>query len=181
MDGRASVAMLRLLISLRTLRKDHPHLSVFAFDAPFTETSAGARDKTLGDSLLSLGQTKQQNMVLVLTGNLHVMLSPLFNYDFAAMYLPRSEELSLEMTDRGGETWSTVNGACGPLPSGVGDNKSGERYGIYLDPKLAPFGKVDGVLALGVPLTASPPASGDLQPRPECRIKFLAEHQGMPR
>jgi hypothetical protein len=181
MDGRASAAMLHLLISLRELRKDHHDLSVFAFDAPFTETSAGARDEALGHSLLSLGLGTQKDVILVLTGNFHAMLSPLFDYDFAAMYLPRSEVLSLEMTDRGGETWSTVNGACGPLAGGVGNNKSGKPYGIYLDPKLAPFGKVDGVLAIGVPLTASPPASGDPDPRPDCRIRFLAEHQGTPR
>jgi hypothetical protein len=36
MDGRASKAMLGLLISLRELRKDRSDLAVVAFDAPFT-------------------------------------------------------------------------------------------------------------------------------------------------
>jgi hypothetical protein len=177
MDGRASEAMLRLLISLRELRKDRPDLAVVAFDAPFTGTSPGARDEAMGHALLSVGETKREDVILVLTGNVHAMLSPIFHYDFAAMYLPASEVLSLEVTDRGGESWSTVNGACGPSTGGVGDKKAGKPYGIYLDPKLAPFGKVDGVLALGVPLTSSRPASGDPIPLPACRSKFFAEHQ----
>jgi hypothetical protein len=177
MDGRASEAMLRLLISLRELRKDRSGLAVVAFDAPFTGTSTGARDEAMGHALLSLGETKREDVILILTGNVHAMLSPVFHYDFAAMYLPANEVLSLEVTDRGGESWSTVNGACGPWKGGVGDKKAGKAYGIYLDPELAPYGKVDGVLALDVPLTSSPPAVGDPTPLPACRSKFLAEHR----
>jgi hypothetical protein len=177
MDGRASEAMLRLLLSLRELRKEHPGLAVFAFETPFTGTPPGARDEAMGHALLSVGEKKRDDVILILTGNVHAMLSPIFHYDFAAMYLPTNEVLSLEVTDRGGESWSTVNGACGPSTGGVGDKKAGKPYGIYLDPKLAPFGKVDGVLALGVPLTSSPPAAGDPTPLPACRTKFIAEHQ----
>jgi hypothetical protein len=177
MDGRASEAMLGLLISLRELRKDRSDLAVVAFDAPFTGTSPGARDEAMGHALLSLEETKRDDVILILTGNVHAMLSPVFHYDFAAMYLPANEVLSLEVTDRGGESWSTVNGACGPSTGGVGDKKAVKPYGIYLDPKLAPFGKVDGVLALDVPLTSSPPAAGNPTPLPACRSKFLAEHR----
>jgi hypothetical protein len=105
------------------------------------------------------------------------MLSPLFHYDFAAMYLPANEVVSLQVTDTGGESWLTApNGACGPSKGGVGGKKTGKPYGIYLDPRLAPHGKVDGVLELGVPLTSSPPAVGDQIPLPACRAKFVADH-----
>src|SRR5712671_610791 len=57
LDGRASEAMLRLLVSLRELRKLQPDLKVVAFDAPYTGTAPGARDEALGQALLSLRPT----------------------------------------------------------------------------------------------------------------------------
>ena len=130
----------------------------------------------MGRALLSLHERMPEAVTLVLTGNFHAMLAPFDHYDFAAMYLPHSEVLSLEVTDLGGETWSSINGACGPSSGGVGHRGEAKPLGVYLDPTLAPFGKVDGVLSLGVPLTFSPPASNDLHPIPECRAKFLANH-----
>jgi hypothetical protein len=100
---------------------------------------------------------------------------PQFGYDFAAMLLPPLERLSLEVTDRGGKSWSEVDGACGASDGGVGDKGAKRPRGIYLDPTLAPYGKVDGVLSLGVPLTASPPAAGDPSPLPACRVKSLEQ------
>jgi hypothetical protein len=63
----------------------------------------------------------------------------------------------------------------------VGDKEARKPYGIFVDPSLAPFGKVDGVLSLGVPLTASAPAAGVPSPAPACRARFLAEHQIPPK
>src|SRR5260221_417726 len=53
MDGRASEAILRLLVSLRELRKLQPDLRVVAFDAPYKGTP-GAREEAMGHALLSL-------------------------------------------------------------------------------------------------------------------------------
>jgi len=176
MDGRASVAMLRLLVSLRELHASHPDLSVVGFDAPYTGTSAGARDEAMGKSLLSLGETKRGDMILVLTGNVHATKTAKFGYDFAAMFLPPKQVFSLEVTDKGGESWLNINGACGAAKGGVGDKGAHKPYGIYLDPTLAPFGTVDGVLSLGVPLTASPPAAGEPAQLPACRSKYISGH-----
>jgi hypothetical protein len=176
MDGRASEAMLRLLIALRELRKSYPGLGVAAFDAPTIEAGSGARDEAMGKALLAIGAAKPKNLILILTGNIHAMEKPQFGYDLAAMYLPPQEILSLEVTDRGGEAWSTSGGACGPSKGGVPDKDATRPYGIFLDPKLARYGKVDGILALGVPLTPSAPAAGDPSPLPTCRSKFLSEH-----
>lgn len=179
-DGRGSEAMLRLLLSLRELYKLHPDLKVFAFDAPYTGTAPGARDEALGHALLSLRPAKPNELVLILTGNLHAMQASK-RYTLAAMYLPPKEILSLEVTDRGGETWSqSTEDGCGPQKGGVGDKDAKKPYGIFLDPGLAPFGKVDGVLSLGVPLTASAPAAGEPSPVPACRTKFLSNHQAIP-
>ncbi len=177
MDGRASEAMLRLLVSLRELRRLQPDLRVVAFDVPDTGIGAGAREEAMGHTLLSLGAAKPRDLVLILTGNLHAMQAPQFGYDLAAMYLPPKEILSLEVTDKGGESWTLSEGACGPSKGGVGDKGAKRPYGIFLDPSLAPFGKVDGILSLGVPLTPSAPAAGEPSPSPACRTKFLSEHQ----
>ncbi len=182
MDGLASEAMLRLLVSLRELHRLHPDLKVVAFDAPYTGTAPGARDEALGHALLSLSPAKPNDLVLILTGNLHAMQAPKFGYNLAAMYLPPKEILSLEVTDRGGESWKESKaGGCGPSKGGVPDKDPKRPYGIFLDPSLAPFGKVDGVLSLGVPLTASAPAAGEPSPVPACRTKFLSEHQTIPK
>jgi hypothetical protein len=180
MDGRASEAMLRLLVSLRELRKQYRGLKVAAFDAPFTGHSAGARDQAMGGALLALGRSMPQSIILVLTGNVHAMQSPQFGYDFAAMYLPAGERISLEVTDTGGEAWATFDGACGSSRGGVETKGKATPFGIFFDPSLAPYGKVDGVLSLGVPLTSSPPAAGEPSPLPPCRVKFLSEHRPKP-
>jgi hypothetical protein len=181
-DGRGSEAMLRLLVSLRELRKLQPNLRVVAFDAPYAgPPSPGPRDEAMGHALLSLRPTKPNDLVLILTGNLHAMQASKRGYDLAAMYLPPKEILSLEVTDWGGEAWSQdATDGCGPFKGGVGDKDAKKPYGIFLDPSLAPFGKVDGVLSLGVPLTSSAPAAGEPSPIPACRKKFLSEHQTIP-
>ena len=178
MDGLASEAMLRLVVSLRELRKLQPDLKVVAFDAPYAgPPSAAARDEALGHALLSLRPAKPNDLVLILTGNLHAMQASKRGYNLAAMYLPAKEILSLEVTDRGGETWSqSTTDGCGPQKGGVPDKDPKRPYGIFLDPGLAPFGKVDGVLSLGVPLTPSEPAAGEPSPVPACRTMFLSEH-----
>ncbi|HEY2915056.1 MAG TPA: hypothetical protein VGK21_16940 [Candidatus Angelobacter sp.] len=183
LDGRGSEAMLRLLVSLRELRDLHPDLRVVAFDAPYSGSPAsGSRDEALGHALLLLHPTKPNDLVLILTGNIHAMQASKRGYNLAAMYLPAKEILSLEVTDRGGESWSDdTQDGCGPQKGTVRDKDVNRSRGIFLDPTLAPFGKVDGVLSLGVPLTPSAPAAGEPSPVPACRVKFLSEHQAVPK
>jgi hypothetical protein len=183
LDGRGSEAMLLLLVSLRELRKHQPDLKVVAFDAPYTGPPAPApREEAMGHALLSLSPAKPNDLVLILTGNLHILQASKRGYDLAAMYLPPKEILSLEVTDRGGESWTQSQGAgCGPSKGGVRDKDAKRPYGIFLDASLAPFGKVDGILSLGVPLTSSAPAAGEPSPVPACRTKFLSEHQTIPK
>ena len=177
MDGRASEAMLRLLLSLRELHSHHHDLKVVAFDAPYTG-GAGEREKAMAEALLALRPTMPNDLVLILTGNLHAMQATKRGYDLAAMYLPRQEILSLEVTDRGGETWSqSLEDGCGPQKGGAEDKDVNRPRGIFLGPSLAPFGKVDGILSLGVPLTPSAPAAGEPSTIPACRTKFLSQHQ----
>jgi hypothetical protein len=175
MDGRASEAMLRLLIALRALRRSYPDLAVAAFDAPYSGNAPGARDEVMGHALLAVGSAAPKNLILVLTGNIHAMQAPVFGYDLAAMFLPAGQRLSLEVTDRGGESWTDNVGGCGAWKGGIRDKDITRPRGIFFDPSLAPYGKVDGILSLGVPLTASAPAAGEPSPLPACRIKFLQQ------
>ena len=175
MDGRASKAMLRLLLSLRQLLMVHPNLRVAAFDTPYKPgDDPGARDEAMGRNLLALGKAHPDRLVLILCGNIHVMQAPLFGHDVAAMYIPMEKRLSLEVTDLGGESWTESNGGCGPMKGGVKEKGQTSARGIYLDPTLAPYGKVDGILALGVPLSASEPAAGDPYPLSDCLKRFLS-------
>jgi hypothetical protein len=177
-DGRSSGAMLQLLIALRELHKKDADISVAAFDAPYTGSGPGARDEALGNALLALGKSQPTKLIVVLTGNLHAMQAPMYGYDLAAMYLPAEQRISLEVTDRGGESWSdSTTGGCGLHKNSVGDKGVTNSRGVFLDPALAPYGKVDGILSLGAPLTASSPAAGEPSSLLECRIKYLAPHR----
>ena len=176
MDGRASKAMLGLLLSLRALRVDHPGVNVFAFETPSRPGDpAGKRDEDMGRTLLAFGKSHPKQFILILSGNVHAMQSRMFGYAPAAMFIPPAERLSLEVTDTGGETWADSNGGCGPWKGGAEERGRAHPRGIYLDPRLAPYGSVDGIFALGVPLTASQPAGGDPNSPPECRKRFLAK------
>lgn len=175
--GKASKSMLRLLLSLRELRSSYPSLTIFAFDVPYTGKAAGARDEAMGKALLSLGEKRPQDLVLALIGNAHIFRAPMFGYDPTAMYLPARESLSIEVTDNGGKFWNDVNDACGPNKGGAPARGGNMPREVVLKPSLAPFGKVDGILSLGMAATPSPPAVGEITPIPACRKKFIAGHQ----
>ena len=162
-DGRSSHAMLRLLLTLRELRKIYPTLQVYAVDGPFYNEQPSSRDEAIGKSVLALSPAAPSGLTLVLTGNVHAMQAPMFGFPTSAMVLPRSVAVSLEITDaKGSQAWNCVSSGCGSHPSGVPDKDSGRIYGIYLDPTLAPIGRVDGIFALKTPLTSSPPAINDV-------------------
>jgi hypothetical protein len=130
-DGRASEAMLGLVISIRELRKSYSGLAIVAFDAPYTGTAAGARDEAMGHFLRAVGTAKPTDLILILVGNAHAMQAPEFGYEAAAMYLPSKEILSLEVTDRGGESWSWSDDGCGPTKGGVGDKARKSSAGYF--------------------------------------------------
>ena len=176
LDGRASQAMLRLVLSLRELRRTYKTLEVIAFDVPYTDHSDSGRDQAMGKELLSLRERNPRDVIVILTGNAHSMLEPVAGYRTAAMYLPPKETVSLLVTTNGGKSWMSGNNECGPIESGMPAKGGYRSRGIVLDPSLAPFGKADGILSLGTVATPSPPAAGELSPLPPCRKQYLAKH-----
>jgi hypothetical protein len=181
MDGRASEAMLDLILSLRDLHQAHPGLSVAAFDVPLAgATTVAEREQGMGRTLLALASAKPDHLILVLTGNLHAVEEPRFGHDMAAMYLPAKKRLSLEVTYRGGQAWWRSPDGCGPMKA-TASGRELTPYGIFLKPALAPDGKYDGILSLSTALTPSSPAAGIPFPLPLCRVKFLAQQQRAPK
>lgn len=86
-DGRASEAMLGLLISIRELRKSYPGFAIVAFDAPL-HRNRGRRTRRSDAALPACGgNSEAYGPDLILAGNAHAMQAPEFGYDAAAMYL----------------------------------------------------------------------------------------------
>ncbi len=177
-DGRTSEAMLKLLLRLRELKKEYSAMRVSAV-ANFASLATAANeiknddaDKAIGHSVLALERTDPRSIVLVLTGNAHAMKSPTLGYKTAAMYLPPEGLISLEVTGPGGEAWTMHNSACGPAGAGVIDKDINRPLGVYLRSDLAPVGKVDGILALGEPTSASSPANSTMLEGSPCREAF---------
>ncbi|QEE30060.1 hypothetical protein FTW19_19985 [Terriglobus albidus] len=181
-DGRTSKAMLKLLLRLRELKKEYPAMRVSAI-VNFASASSDSQikdddvDKAIGRAVLALERKEPRNIVLVLTGNVHGMKSPVLGYKTAAMYLPSEGLVSLEVTGLGGDAWTMHRGACGPGPAGVRDKDTNRSLGIYLHGDLAPVGKVDGILALGEPTSASSPANSTMLEGAPCREVFSSRQR----
>lgn len=174
-DGRASTAMLHLLEYLRELRSQFYGVGVYAFDVPYSGSSPGARDEAIGREWLRIHEQHPQDVILILTGNAHVFKAAKFGFNPAATYLPQAGRISLEVTSNGGEIWASFgDGMCGVRNSAVISTRGNLPRRIILDPQLAPYGKVDGILSLGEPTTPSTPAVGELSPLPPCRQRDVA-------
>jgi hypothetical protein len=175
-DGRTSQAMLELLFQLRKLKAQYPVLRVAAIvDPDAFALSPAADDEAMGHAVLALEGKQSADLVLVLTGNIHGLKDPLLKYKTAAMSLPAEQSISLQVTSAGGQAWTMNDKGCGASSGGVPDKDKTRPYGIYLDPGLARFGMVDGILALGKPTLASPPANTGALATASCRKDFLSQ------
>lgn len=175
-DGRTSQAMLELLLQLRTLKAQYPALRVAAIvDPDAFASSPAADDEAMGHSVLALEGKQPEDLVLVLTGNVHGVKNPILKHQTAAMYLPAAQLFSLQVTGAGGQAWTMNDKGCGASLAGITDKDKSRPFGIYPDPGLARFGVVDGILALGKPTTASPPANTAALATASCRQDFLSQ------
>lgn len=177
-DGRSSQAMLALLIRLRELKKQYPDLRVAAIDGPAYTGELGSRDEAIGQSVRALGGSQSDDLVLVLTGNVHAMKHPFSSYKTSAVFLPADQVFSLLVTDRGGEAWVMTKG-CGPQPNSNPDRDKARTFGVYTDSAYAKSG-FDGVFALGKQTTASSPANTAAVEAAPCRKDFLAQPSSSP-
>jgi hypothetical protein len=172
----ASQAMLELLVRLRKLKAQYPALRVAAIvDPDAFASSPAADDEAMGHAVLALEGNEPGNLVLVLSGNVHGLKDPILGHKTAAMYLPADQLFSLQVTSAGGQAWMMNNKGCGAFAGGVTDKDKNRPFGIYSDPGLARFGSVDGILALGKPTLASPPANTAALTTASCRKDFLSQ------
>lgn len=173
-DGRSSQAMLKMLLHLRELRTHYPALRVKAIDGPDYGGGPGERDEAMGKSVLALEGSKPNELVLVLTGNVHAMKRALPAYKTSVMFLPADQVFSLLVTDRGGEAWIATDRGCGPQARTNPDRDKTRPFGIYEDPEYVKSG-FDGLFALGRQVTASSPANSTAAEASPCRKDYLTK------
>lgn len=157
-DGRSSEAMLAMIERLRIMKRARRIARVVAFDPDVSESSAD-RNALMAKNLRAIDPGRG-GVVLVLVGGLHAQKSEIrFGpepYPAAAQLLPREATVSLMMLGDVGTAWVCMEAEqCGVTPVGAPRK---EPRGISMMP--APDGSFDGILDMGRPLTASPPAVG---------------------
>ena len=160
-DGRTSAARLTLLRQLREMVRAKKVARVIAI-MPTARLSSSKYEKAMATNVLNAGH--ENELVLALVGNVHALLvpwksSPGISYLPMAANLPRAATKTLNATGNGGSAWVCMP-ACGS--HGFGPARTSYSRGI----RLVGLGEksYDGFLHLGVPTTASLPASRIISP-----------------
>lgn len=112
-DGRSSLAMLRLIEQVRTLRAAGAKVQIVAYDS---DPLAQERDRIMAQNLSNAIAGKPKNLFIVLSGNNHTRLTRgnQWNKEFESMgYLLAksnngSQLFSLNMSHEGGEAWICI-------------------------------------------------------------------------
>lgn len=164
-DGRSSLAMLRLLDSLRALRRQGREVSVVLLDRAARFASGQQRDAFLAARLTAAVEAAGTNaLILALTGNVHSRSTPGVPWDGA--YRPAGlsiderwpdRTLSILLTNPPGEAWTCPDAdpaGCGAHAMGGASDGVAGRVELYPQPE----GGHDGDYRLEE-LTASPPAA----------------------
>lgn len=154
-DGRSSRAMFDLLERLRLGVQVNPTLKVVTCQPSMTVNGSAAYEKAMGACWIAAGKNQPNGRVLVLVGNAHSSLAPIFDYAPAASYLPAARTVSLNTAEPGGEAWNCNADGCGPRDMGVGLGPT--KRGVHLSPVQDGKRVYDGVLAPGGWFTVSPP------------------------
>ena len=159
MDGRSSVAMLKLIENVRALRNKGFHVNVFAFDdQPGTNLE---RNVAIADGIRRFRASHQNSRIIALMGNLHAMNEPM-QFDGKELVpsgslLKDLHPISVFIAYPAGKIWACMP-TCGIQPleasrdaTGAPGFKDGSPIGGYTYTYLLPS------------LTASPPAALDGQ------------------
>lgn len=170
LDGRSSQAMLSLLLTLRGLKLQNLIADVVAYDDGRTGEPASKREERMAAMLMASASKHTNPVVIALTGNLHASKGrPMqsLSYPLMASLMPQTEVVSLFIADEGGESWTQQSDGCGPHKL---RSTHGAKRGIDF-PEKPPMAGYDGVLATGLPSSASPPAISDPPAPPACSAK----------
>ncbi len=149
-DGRASEAMLDLLIRMRELKAAGRDIELVAFMLP-AETPQG-REQAMAQALISALERRPEARVAALIGKVHAEREPLGGTSQTASYLPQAATLTL----------SDVPWELCRRRSQCGAFMREPRYRVVADPPAEwRWPRYDFWYAVGEPFTASPQANED--------------------
>lgn len=157
-DGRSSVAALEMLQRLRRMKAEGQIVGVTAFLDWSDPTQAGHELK-MAEGLIAASKAAPDALVIGLMGNYHASKSARpgrdgQSYRLAADYLPAAQTISLFIVHGGGSAWGCMGDSCGTRT--LRSPPDSHPRGVFLDG--ASMSGFDGVLSIGGPVTASPPA-----------------------
>jgi hypothetical protein len=157
-DGRSSQAYFALFETLRQLRTAGRITSVIAIQPVNLSGPSSPGDVEKAMAAFVQRAAGDDATVVTLVGNSHARLTTISRqggYQPMAANLPAENTVSLNVVDRGGQTWSCTGQpvVCGPNPSAPGDRTHGRGVDMTVESN-APF---SGVLYLGSAVSASPP------------------------
>jgi hypothetical protein len=154
-DGRTSTARLDLLQSLRTMVRAGRVRRVVAI-MPTDQPPGADYEKAMAANIVAAARSGA--LVLALVGNAHARRVPKSgvppeSYKVMAEHLPAGSAKSLLAVGDGGSAWACME-ECGSHE--LGRPAVSHRRSIKLQPRK--IEGYDGILFLGAPTTASPPA-----------------------
>lgn len=159
-DGRSSVASLEMMQRLRRMKARGEIVGVTAF-LDWTDRSQAGHERRMAEGLTAASGAAPGALVIGLMGSLHAWKGARpgrdgESYRLAADYLPPAATVSLFVVHQpGGSVWACMSGTCGPRT--MRGRPETRPRGVFLDG--AEMEGYDGVLSIGGPLTASPPAA----------------------
>lgn len=149
-DGRASQSIFQLIESVRILRENKKHVDIVSLD----REGVPNRDKIMAERLLEDVESYPNNFFIVLTGNLHNIISDgsgrMGSYVVDA--IGSNRVVSLKQTYPGGSAWVCLDeGGCGPVTL-RGNDVSG--FGIQLDESMDNYNGILGLDSIHASLPA---------------------------
>ncbi len=153
-DGRTSTAMLNLIDLARKKIAAGASLSVVFMDRP---QAGRQRDRVMADNIIKVAGDHPDNLLLILTGNLHARVTPGQQRMARRVKdaLSQRRVVALNLRHSGGTAWLCLSGApCGSQQ--LRGRREGANLKVELSDLAAPH--YDGWFEVG-PITASQPAA----------------------
>jgi hypothetical protein len=156
-DGKSSLAMLSFIDAVRKLHHRGKVEGIVAFD-PYISMGSDNRNREMAVVLRSARRDNGEIMI-VLTGRFHARKIPEVSdsktYLTMVPFLPKANTVSLDAVGSGSGTgWFCAREGCGT--NAIPGKHTGPRRVVM---RASEDGAYDGVIDLGIPTSASPPAN----------------------
>lgn len=151
-DGRASKAMLQLLVDLRKLRSEGRIIDVFAFDHT-SDPDPRARDQGMASNIIKKLTTIEieKTITFIIAGNMHARID---NQRWMAWHVRNQfpKMVSLNNAYSGGTAWVCTDKGCGPTTMAGIDRGTDQ----FVERNTSQTERWQGIFYLGS-ISASPP------------------------